>query len=51
MHRATARFWACLDKLPASVQKTAWKNHQLIKENQKHPSLHFKKVGGFWSVL
>ena len=50
MHRATTRFWSCLEKLPISVQKAARKNHKLIKDNPKHPSLHFKKVGGFWSA-
>ncbi|MES9856503.1 MAG: hypothetical protein ABW166_07875 [Sedimenticola sp.] len=50
MHRATSRFWSCLDKLPASIQKTARKNYDLLKENPKHPSLHFKKVGVFWSA-
>ena len=50
MHRATARFWLCFDKLPAPIQLTARKNYWLIKDNPKHPSLHFKKVGGFWSA-
>jgi len=44
LHRATARFWSCLEKLPVSAQKTARKNYDLIKE------LHFKKVGKFWSA-
>ena len=26
------------------------KNHALLKENPRHPSLQFKKVGRFWSV-
>jgi hypothetical protein len=26
------------------------KNFELLKENPKHPSLHFKKVGQFWSA-
>jgi len=50
LHRATTRFWSCFDKLPASTQKTARKNYELIKNNPKHPSLHFKKVSGFWSA-
>jgi hypothetical protein len=36
--------------LPAYVQKTAKKNFELLKEDPSHPSLHFKKVGSFWSV-
>jgi hypothetical protein len=26
------------------------KNYQLLKADPKHPSLHFKKLGKFWSV-
>ena len=50
MPRTTNRFWACLDSLPKEIQKTARKNLNLLKKNPKHPSLHFKKVGKFWSA-
>jgi len=50
LHQATSRFWSSIDNLPASIQKTAHKNYQLLKDNPKHPSLHFKKVGNFWSA-
>lgn len=50
MHKATPRFWDCFGSLPLSAQKVAKKNYKLIKENPRHPSLHFKKVGKFWSV-
>jgi hypothetical protein len=50
LHRATERFWKCFDHLPALVQKTAENNFELLKANPSHPSLHFKKVGTFWSV-
>lgn len=50
MHRSTARFWNCFEKLPVRVQKLAEQNFQLLKTNPWHPSLHFKKVGKFWSV-
>ncbi len=33
-----------------ATQKTARKNYELIKNNPKHPSLHFKKVDQFWSA-
>ena len=26
------------------------RNYALLKENPRHPSLHFKKAGRFWSV-
>jgi hypothetical protein len=50
MHRATARFWALFNDLPAPVQDVARKNFELLRTDPRHPSLHFKKVGEFWSV-
>jgi hypothetical protein len=49
-HLASSSFWACHDNLPPSVKKLAAKNFDLLKENIRHPSLHTKKVGQFWSV-
>ena len=49
-HFANSSFWEAYDNLPKSVQNTADKNYELLKTNPKHPSLHFKKVGGYWSV-
>jgi hypothetical protein len=43
-------FWEVYSKLPAAVRELANKNYALLKENPQHPSLHFKKVGRFWSV-
>ncbi|MCZ6677958.1 MAG: hypothetical protein O7E52_11985, partial [Candidatus Poribacteria bacterium] len=40
----------CFDRLDESVQKVARQNFQLLRTNPRHPSLHFKKVGKFWSV-
>ena len=50
MHHATSRFWECFEKLPEPVQDLAQKNFSLLKQNQSHPSLRFKKVGKFWSA-
>ncbi|MBK5970468.1 MULTISPECIES: ParE family toxin-like protein [Thiorhodovibrio] len=50
MHKTTTRFWACLYALPEQVQKLARKNYELLKENPRHPSLCFKKVGKLWSA-
>jgi hypothetical protein len=36
--------------LPKDVQRLADHCFALLKENPNHPSLHFKKVGRFWSV-
>ncbi len=50
MHRATNRFWKCFGDLPEPVQRVARKNFELLKVDPSHPSLHFKKVGKFWSA-
>ena len=50
MHRTTPQFWDRFDEMPESVQDLARKNFELLKENPRHPSLHFKKVGQFWSA-
>lgn len=50
MHRTTARFWTCFYALPEPVQKLARRNFERLKENPRHPSLHFKKVGELWSA-
>ena len=50
MHKTTARFWSCFYSLPEPIQKLARKNYELLKENPRHPSLRFKKVGKLWSV-
>jgi hypothetical protein len=49
-HRATPRFWLCYRQLPEDVQRLADKSYALLRQYPKHPSLHFKKVGRFWSV-
>jgi hypothetical protein len=50
MHKATRRFWNGLESLPDHVQRLARKNFDLLKVNPQHPSLHFKRVGQFWSA-
>lgn len=49
-HLAHARFWKCYEDLPTEVQQLADKNFALLKADSFHPSLHFKKVGDYWSV-
>jgi hypothetical protein len=49
-HYASPSFWTAYEKLPAQVRELADRNYALLKENPRHPSLHFKKVGRFWSV-
>ena len=50
MHRTTPRFWRDFEQLPEPVQRIARRNFRLLIANPRHPALHFKKVGKFWSV-
>lgn len=50
MHYTTHRFWECYNALPEAVQRTADQGYELLKIDLSHPSLHFKKVGKYWSV-
>jgi steroid 5-alpha reductase family enzyme len=49
-HFASSEFWDLYGKLPADVRKLADKKFALLKRDPQHPSLHFKKVGRYWSV-
>jgi hypothetical protein len=49
-HFASPAFWRCYRALPQAVRKLADKKYQLLKADPNHPSLHFKKVGRFWSA-
>ncbi len=50
IHFASPSFWSAYDLLPLSVQKVADRNYILLKENPRHPSLHFKKITKYRSV-
>jgi hypothetical protein len=49
-HFASAAFWEAYRRLPNRVRDLADKNYTLLKSDPKHPSLHFKKIGRYWSV-
>lgn len=49
-HFASRRFWQAYEKLPHHIRELADKNFALLKEDPAHPSLHFKKIGRFWSA-
>lgn len=49
-HHTSTKFWAAYHALPLDVQKIADKNFKILKNDPFHPSLHFKKVGIYWSV-
>ncbi|HVU38753.1 MAG TPA: hypothetical protein VHC95_10495 [Opitutales bacterium] len=46
----SASFREALAGLPPEIQELAFKNFALWRNNPRHPSLQFKKVGAFWSV-
>ncbi len=49
-HHASPDFWRLFAELPDEIQKLARGNYELLIADPKHPSLHFKKVGPYWSV-
>ena len=49
-HKASKRFWRNFDELSPDLQQLARANFELLKEDPQHPSLHFKRVGEYWSV-
>ena len=49
-HFASAAFWETYQKLPARVRELADKNFDILKKDPRHPSLHFKRIGRYWSV-
>jgi hypothetical protein len=49
-HFASPDFWDAYERLPEQVRVQADRNYRLLKIDPQHPSLHFKKVGRFWSV-
>jgi hypothetical protein len=50
IHHASPDFWTCYNALPKSIREQADSAFELLKTNSLHPSLHFKKVGRFWSA-
>jgi hypothetical protein len=49
-HRASTKFWDYYRQLPPQIRRVADENFKFLKENPRHPSLHFKNVGRFWSA-
>jgi hypothetical protein len=49
-HRASQRFWKAYRALPDETRGAADQAFRLIKSDPRHPSLHFKIVGRFWSA-
>ena len=49
-HRGTEGFWRLYEALPEQVRVQADKAYEFLKLDPKHPSLHFKNVGRYWSA-
>ncbi len=49
-HYTSSDFWQLFYELPLEVQDLARENFKLLQADPRHPSLHFKKAGGYWSV-
>jgi hypothetical protein len=49
-HRASPAFWSLYHSLPPDIQRTADRSYEHLKRDPRYPSLHFKKVGRFWSA-
>lgn len=50
IHHTASSFWKCYDALPQDIQDQADDHFELLKASPRHPSLHFKKIGRYWSV-
>lgn len=49
-HFTSPGFWELFHELPPDVQDLARANYRLLRDNPYHPSLHFKRLGNYWSV-
>jgi hypothetical protein len=49
-HFAGPSFWELYKELPGPIRDLANKNFELLKADPKHPSLHLKKAGKYWSA-
>ena len=43
-------FWDAYTELPMNVQRRIPQKFQLLRQNPRHPSLRFKKVGDLWAI-
>jgi hypothetical protein len=49
-HHASTAFWDHYRSLPREIQRLADEAFQRLKQDPRHPSLRFKKIGRAWSV-
>jgi hypothetical protein len=48
--RTTDAFWSFYAALPREVQSVADRRFALLKADRRPPSLHYKRIGPFWSA-
>jgi hypothetical protein len=49
-HYAAPEFWDHYNRLPAAVGRLADRSFAKLKNDSRHPSLHLKQIGKYWSV-
>jgi hypothetical protein len=49
-HFASPEFWRHYRLLPEEIQKSADRCFALLRDDPRRPSLHFRRVGAFWSA-
>lgn len=49
-HFASPAFWRAYGQLPKKIRDLADRAFDVMKQNPKHPSLHLKQAGRFWSA-
>lgn len=49
-HYASPAFWSAYRRFPDNVRALADKNFALLKNDPRHPSLHFKQTGRYYSA-
>ena len=49
-HHASPEFWQSYRSLPVTIQRLADRCFEQLLRDRTHPSLHFKRVGRFYSV-
>jgi len=49
-HHASPEFWQSYRSLPSGIQRLADRCFEHLVRDPRHPSLHFKKIGRFYSA-
>ncbi len=49
-HFASPEFWKCYHDLPEPIRRLADRCFETLRRDPKHPSLHLKKTGRFYTA-